>query len=52
MVRDNVASSTKSTPQDLLITDPSSEDALEDESCEITEIIAILSRKWTLNILR
>ncbi|MFW9777977.1 MAG: winged helix-turn-helix transcriptional regulator [Candidatus Heimdallarchaeota archaeon] len=52
MARHNSTSFTKPDPSEPQATAVSPEEASDKESCEITEIIAILSRKWTLNVLR
>lgn len=52
MARNSFASLTKPDPHEPSTAHISSEESLQEKSCGITEIIEILSRKWTLFILR
>ncbi|MFW9856815.1 MAG: winged helix-turn-helix transcriptional regulator [Candidatus Thorarchaeota archaeon] len=52
MARDVSTSSSKSEPPESSTPHLPSEEPFEEEPCGITEVIEILSRKWTLIILR
>ena len=52
MARNTLATPTRPHPHESLTAHASSEETLQQESCGISEIIEILSRKWTLFILR